>query len=175
MISFWQWNCLPKPSDECAKSHSSRCYPDAPLDTLPDWARETQTEMIGPDPATEEWLNDLVVPLHCQYDGSTGHKLSILSYFKTDESGLTINCPLDISLDPSRPPSGSPLTWPGSNAEASLLGLRWPSARQLSSKWSRLPRSQLPGLGAAKRVGWWAEGGPPPSLTCPLGGDARCA
>ena len=80
-------------------------------------------EITGPDLATEEWLNDLVVPLHCQYDGSTGHKLSILSYFKTDESGLKTNCPLDISLDLSRPPSGSPLTWPGPNPKASPTGL----------------------------------------------------
>ena len=134
-----------------------------------------QMEITGPDPAVEEWLNDLVAPLHCQYDGSTGHKVSVLSYFKTDESGLKINCPLDISLDPSRPPLGLPLAWPGPNPEVSPLGWRWPLPQQLSSRRSRLRRPQLPGLGAARPVGWWAEGGPPPSLACPLRGDARVA
>lgn len=111
-----------KINDGCSKSYSSRCYPDVTLDTLSNWVRKIHTEITVPDLATEEWFNDLVFPLHFPYNGSSGHKLSITSYFKTNESGLNINGPFDNSLDPSWPPLGSARTRPWPKPEPGPLG-----------------------------------------------------
>lgn len=83
---------------------------DAPRAVLPDVTQmlnstccliephRTHAEIIRPGPVVKEGSMARGVRLYSRYYDSTCHKLSRISYFKTNESGLKISRPFDIGL-----------------------------------------------------------------------------